>query len=153
MRLRFVGLSLLMLMTAPARAAEEEVRIIPSRPGVTEAVLVIRPDKPPSASVILFTGGAGAIGLKPDWPKGKRGGNFLVRSADLFARAGFLVAVLDVPSDSSALWNLRGTQGHARDVAAVIAMTAESPESFFKRIFKEAILLAFSCSGSSGDIF
>ena len=122
-----IGLALLLLVAAPARAAEE-VRIIPSRPGVTEAVLLIRPDKPPSASVVLFTGGAGAIGLKPDWPLGKRGGNFLVRSADRFARAGFLVAVLDVPSDSSALWNLRGSERHARDVAAVIALLrAEAP--------------------------
>lgn len=126
---RALCLVLLLLLAAPARAAEE-VRIIPTRPGVTEAVLLIRPEGPPSASVILFTGGAGAIGLKPDWPQGKRGGNFLVRSADLFARAGFLVAVLDVPSDSSALWNLRSGESHARDVAAAIAgwiSPADSP--------------------------
>ena len=120
MLLRLVSMALLFVMASPVLAAEE-VRLIPSRPGVTEAVLLIRPDSPPLASVILFTGGAGSIGLKPDWPQGKRGGNFLIRSADLFARAGFLVAILDAPSDSAALWNLRSTERHARDVAAVIA--------------------------------
>ena len=121
MTMRRAILVLLAVMAALPARAEEEVRVIDSRPGVTEAVLLIHPAVPPVASVVLFVGGGGAAGIRPDLPKGKRGGNFLFRAADLFAEAGFLVAVLDVPSDSPQLWNFRTTEKHARDVAAVIA--------------------------------
>ena len=128
MMIRRICVVLVLVIAARSAWADEEVRLIPSRSGVTEAVLLIRPQTPPLASVILFPGGDGSIGLKPDWPEGKRSGNFLVRSADLFARAGFLVAVVDAPSDSSTLWNLRTTERHAKDVAAVIAhLRAEAP--------------------------
>ncbi|TAN62283.1 MAG: alpha/beta hydrolase [Magnetospirillum sp.] len=123
MMFRIITLVLVLLSAAPSVQAAEEVRVIDSRPGVTEAILLIHPATAPVASVVLFTGGGGAIGIKPGWPVGKRGGNFLVRTADLFAQAGFLVAIIDTPSDSaSALWNLRGTARHAQDVAAAIAM-------------------------------
>ena len=123
MMFRRIAMIALGLMTAlPAWADEEEVRILDTRPGVTEAVLLIHPAGPPTASVMLFTGGGGAIGLRRDWPKGKRGGNFLIRSADLFAREGFLVAIVDAPSDYAlAMWNFRTTERHAQDIAAIIA--------------------------------
>jgi len=48
-------------------------------------------DAAPVASVILFTGGQGVLQLTR--------GNFLVRNRRRFAEHGFLVAVVDVPSD------------------------------------------------------
>ncbi len=129
MMLRILAIFALLVAAAVPARAEEEVRVIDSRPGVTEAVLLIRPAVPPVASVVLFTGGGGGLGIRRDWPKGKRGGNFLFRSADLFVQEGFLVAIVDAPSDSAvAMWNFRTTEKHARDVAAVIAeLRRESP--------------------------
>lgn len=108
-------------LDAPLCAAEQVVSM-PSRPGVTEKVLIIRPPAAPVASVVLFVGGPGRAGLKTPWRTGHRGGNFLFRSADRFVEDGFLVAVVDAPSDhASGLWDWRTGQDHAADVAAVIA--------------------------------
>jgi len=105
----------------PAHAAEEVVTF-ESRPGVTQSLLFLTPDTPPKASLILYVGSGGAIGLRTDWRQARRGNNFLFRSADLFVQAGFQVAVIDAPSDSpSALWNLRSHKAHAEDTAAAIA--------------------------------
>ncbi len=113
--------ALLIAAIAPAHATEEVVSF-ESRPGVTQRILLISPETPPIASLILYVGGSGAIGLTPDWPPTTRGGNFLFRSADLFVQEGFMVAVIDAPSDSpNALWNLRTGEPHALDAAATIA--------------------------------
>jgi dienelactone hydrolase len=122
-------LVLLLLVPTPARALEEQIRTIPSRPGVTESFLLIQPPRPPVASVILFMGGRGAIGLQHG-RIGPRNTNFLVRSRQRFAERGFLVAVVDVPSDrtSEALVRFRTSAEHAADVRALIAaLRAEAP--------------------------
>lgn len=106
---------------AGAPAFEADVKTLESRPGVTESFLLVRPEGPPVASVILLTGGNGVAFLNRYGPKWNHG-NFLVRSRDLFALEGLLVAVLDVPSDrGSGYGKFRVTKEHARDVAAVIA--------------------------------
>jgi pimeloyl-ACP methyl ester carboxylesterase len=116
----FVAVALL----APARApaVDDEFRTVPTRPGVTNGFLLVRPAGPPIASVILFAGGHGGLALSESgigW--GAR--NFLVRTRARFAEHGLLVAVIDAPSDRSALglWNFRSTAEHAEDVKAVIA--------------------------------
>ncbi|RAU22685.1 alpha/beta hydrolase [Paramagnetospirillum kuznetsovii] len=109
-------------MAGPANASEEVVTI-DSRPGVTESLLIIHPATKPLASVLLYVGGGGGLGLRPDHPSGKRGANFLFRTADQFAANGFLVAIIDTPSDSAtALWNRRTREDHALDAAAAIAL-------------------------------
>jgi pimeloyl-ACP methyl ester carboxylesterase len=114
-------LALMLGACAPAVAAEELITL-PSRPGVTETVLLIHPRAAPAASVVLFVGGAGKAGLKAPWQAGRRGGNFLFRSADRFVADGLLAAVVDVPSDHrSGLWDWRTDKEHAADIAAVIA--------------------------------
>jgi pimeloyl-ACP methyl ester carboxylesterase len=78
----------------------------------------------------MFVGHGGVIAFTPDWPAGKRGSNFLFRTADLFTAVGFLVAVLDAPSDHLAggLFNFRSSAAHAEDIAAVIAaLRREAP--------------------------
>ena len=116
-----VSAGLIVGLAAPLGAAEQVVSV-PTRPGVTEKILLIRPQGPPAASVVLFVGGPGKAGLKMPWPTGHRGGNFLFRSADRFVQDGLLVAVIDTPSDHpDGLWDWRTGQDHAADIAAVIA--------------------------------
>jgi pimeloyl-ACP methyl ester carboxylesterase len=112
----------LLLLLAPTTAAalDETIRTIPTRPGVNESFVVIHPSGPPVASLILFTGGRGALALERGVP---RNTNFLVRSRQRLAERGFLVAVPDVPSDrtSEALVGFRTSAEHAADVRALIA--------------------------------
>ena len=110
---------LLLLGGAPARAADD-VRTIPTRPGVTQAFILVRPSGAPAASVVLFAGGNGLLTLG----SGKLGlaGNFLVRNRGRFAGQGMLVAVVDTPSDHpSGLDGFRTSAAHAEDIRAVIA--------------------------------
>jgi len=75
----------------------------------------------PIASVILFVGAHGRLALSPrgiGWGEG----NFLVRNRERFCREGFLVAVMDAPSDRpQGLWNFRTSVAHAEDIKYVIA--------------------------------
>ncbi|MDA1327031.1 MAG: alpha/beta hydrolase, partial [Proteobacteria bacterium] len=76
------------------------------REGVTLRVAVIVPDAP-KAVVILFAGGGGKLGIKRNG-KIKKDGNFVVRTREMFARAGFVTMVPDVPSDRKKGQGLRG---------------------------------------------
>ena len=120
--IRGLVLVLLLLVPAPAGALDETIRTIASRPPVTEAFVLIRPSRAPAASLILFMGGRGALGLQRG-AVSARNTNFLVRSRQRFAERGFLVAVPDVPSDrtSEALVRFRTSAEHATDVRALIA--------------------------------
>jgi pimeloyl-ACP methyl ester carboxylesterase len=90
--------------------------------GATQAFILIKVDNP-VASVILFAGGHGALGLKSassmKW--GEEG--FLVRFRDKFADHNLMVAVVDAPSDQqqgmSAIFRMSGA--HAGDIGAVAA--------------------------------
>jgi pimeloyl-ACP methyl ester carboxylesterase len=111
-------------LPSPGAAADEEVRTVSTRPGVTESFLLVRPPGAPTASVILLAGGDGVVALKPTGPT-RLQGNFLVRTRGRFAAEGLLVAVLDAPSDHSSLWNFRTTKDHAADLKAAIAALRE----------------------------
>jgi alpha/beta superfamily hydrolase len=106
---------------ALAQSAPKAVDI-PTRPGVTQRFVYIAPPNP-KAAVILMTGGNGGLQIGADGSF-KRGGNFLVRTRQLFADAGLAVAVVDAPSDRQSAPFLSGhrqTPEHATDIAAVIA--------------------------------
>lgn len=113
-----------LLMTASAALAQSpQVVDVPSRPGVTQRILVITPDKP-KAAVILFAGGDGGLTLEADGRIPKLAGNFLVRSRQLFADQGLTTVVIDAPSDKQSypfLSGYRQTDEHVADVKAVIA--------------------------------
>ena len=103
-------------------AASAELVIIKTPRGANQAFILIKPEKP-VASVILFAGGNGGLGLKSTTEMAWGKGNFLVRSRDKFAAQGLMVAVMDAPSD-----NQRGMQAtfrfsleHAADIDAVAA--------------------------------
>ena len=101
-------------------AATETVRLKP-REGAAQNMVLLQPADVPIGAVVLYAGGSGSIGVKQDG-KIKRTGNFLVRSRQLFAEAGFLVAVPDRPSDwaGSNKFDYRLTQSHALDALAII---------------------------------
>jgi hypothetical protein len=110
----------------PAAAAAQAAQVVdlPTRPGVTQRMLVLEPVKP-RAAVILFAGGDGAIGIQPDG-RINRGGNFLVRSRKLFAGQDLLTIVIDAPSDHSTV--PRETADHVTDIKAVIAWSRQQAQ-------------------------
>jgi alpha/beta superfamily hydrolase len=101
----------------------ESVVDLPTRPGVTERLIFISPDRP-RAAVILFAGGHGGLQISSRGRLGWGEGNFLVRSRKLFASRGLAVVVLDAPSDRQRppyLAGFRQTPEHVADVEATIA--------------------------------
>jgi predicted alpha/beta-hydrolase family hydrolase len=116
---------LLVVAAVQASAATEEVRSVATRKGVTQAFLLVRSPKTPAASVILFAGGDGHLALSPPNEIGQLKTNFLVKMRERFANAGFLVAVIDTPSDRGDYWNFRTSKEHAEDVKQVIAALRE----------------------------
>jgi pimeloyl-ACP methyl ester carboxylesterase len=108
-----------------ARGGSASIVSIPTPRGVQQAFILIKPDHP-VASVILFAGGDGALGLTRA-PPPKVGaedfvnGNFLVRSREKFAGHGFMVAVVDTPSDHQEGMSpsFRISKVHAIDIGAV----------------------------------
>jgi hypothetical protein len=116
-----VGLVLLLAWSTGAARAGEELVKLPTRPGVVEPFWVTTPPGPPVASVILFTGGPGLLFSNRQPVLTSK--NFLIRSRDKFAAAGFLVVSVDGPSDHLEGLDevFRGSAEHAQDIAAVIA--------------------------------
>src|SRR5688500_13164670 len=76
----------------------ERVIDIPTRPGVTQRFLLNAPPDA-KAAVILFAGGEGGLQIDPAGGMVSGKGNFLVRSAQLFAAQELAAAVIDAPSD------------------------------------------------------
>jgi pimeloyl-ACP methyl ester carboxylesterase len=90
---------------------------IATRPGVKVGYWWMeRPDA--KATLVLLPGGAGGIGLKGGVPASS---NFLVRSRDLFAAAGFDVAIVGRPSDRKDLdLAFRASAPHVEDLRRVV---------------------------------
>jgi pimeloyl-ACP methyl ester carboxylesterase len=105
-----------------AHAAGATLVSIATPRGAKQAFILIKPEKP-VASVILFAGGHGALGLQSATAMKWGAGNFLVRSRDRFAAHDFIVAVVDAPSDQRQGMNaiFRMTGAHAGDIGAVAA--------------------------------
>ena len=91
-------LAWLLLTASTAYAQSPQVVDVPSRPDVTQRILIITPDKP-KAAVILFAGGDGGLTLEADGRIPKLGGNFLMRSWQLFVDQDLTTVVIDAPSD------------------------------------------------------
>ena len=120
-------LLLCMLLADMPGALAETLVTLDTRPGVSQSFLLLESPRP-SANVILFAGGHGALGLKgeidaPTISWGKH--NFLVRTRSDFMQHGFTVAVVDAPSDrqsSDGMFDgFRNSAEHVRDIDAVIA--------------------------------
>lgn len=114
----------LLLTAAPiVHAQSPQVVDVPTRPGVTQRILVITPEKP-RAAVILFAGGNGGLMLESDGRIPQLANNFLVRSRQLFVDQELTTVIIDAPSDRQSrqfLSGFRQTEGHVTDAKAVIA--------------------------------
>jgi hypothetical protein len=104
------------LAAAPAIAAGH-LEQMPSRPGVKLSYWMMEtPDA--VATVLLIPGGAGGLGLRDGIPASR---NFLTRSRDLFAAAGYNVAVLGKPTDREDLdTGYRASGDHVTDLHMLI---------------------------------
>jgi len=81
---------------------------------------------PPAAkaAVILVAGGHGGLQISPNGSFQWGAGNFLVRTRQLFADQGLMVAVIDAPSDRQSppyLGGFRQKPEHVADIEAVVA--------------------------------
>ena len=93
--------------------AEESVQLTP-RPGVSETIhLTVVAGAP--ASLLLFPGMTGVVAETPH--------NFLVRTRDRFAAAGFTTALFEAPSDrgSGMASDYRASAEHAQALAVGVA--------------------------------
>jgi len=76
----------------------QKVVDIPTRPWVTQRMLVLSPPTA-RAAVILMAGGHGGLQIFPNGSFNRGAENFLVRTRQLFADQGLMVAVVDAPSE------------------------------------------------------
>jgi hypothetical protein len=108
-------LALLLALPTLALAADRLVSV-DTRPGVRVGYwLMERPGA--TATVMLLPGGEGGIGYKGGVPTSK---NFLVRSRDLFADAGFNVAVVGKPTDKDDMdLAFRAGRAHVEDLRVI----------------------------------
>lgn len=107
---------------------------LPTRPGVQQGLLVGRPRGSTRGVALLFPGGGGARMFRTREDGFRLGGNFLVRSAPLFAKEGFVAAIVDAPSDHASGMgdDFRTGSDHAADVrAAVEHFAREGVQSIF----------------------
>jgi pimeloyl-ACP methyl ester carboxylesterase len=121
-RLTWIAGMLTAVVFGTASAATTKLVAIETPRGARQAFIVIKPDSP-FASVILFAGGHGALGLNSEASMRWGAGNFLVRSRHSFAAHQLMVAVTDSPSDrpQGMNANFRMSGAHARDIGAVAA--------------------------------
>ena len=100
---------------------------IPTRAGVRQRFLLTKGANAGSRAVILFAGGNGTPITTPQGWGIRLRGNFLVRSSALFAEAGFITAVVDLPWDRTQGRNhsFRQSGAHHSDVRAVVDFLAD----------------------------
>jgi len=123
--------SILALSFVASAQTTQKVVDIPTRPGVTQRMIVLTPPQP-KAAVVLLPGGHGGLQILPDGSMKWGDGNFLVRTRQLFAERGLMVAVVDAPSDRQSppyLGGFRQTPEHAADLKAVIAWLRENSKA------------------------
>ncbi|MBI2978720.1 MAG: alpha/beta hydrolase [Rhodospirillales bacterium] len=112
----FVGALAIALAAATAHAEVEDVK---SPRGETVRILVEKADSP-FVTVVLFAGGDGGLEMSKAGEIHNLKGNFLLRTRRHFRSHGANTVVIDAPSDRHSLREFRDTEGHARDVGAVI---------------------------------
>jgi len=113
----------LLVYAGPLWAQAQRVVDIPTRPGVTQRMIVLMPETR-TAAVVLLAGAHGGLQISPEGSMKWGDGNFVVRTRQMFAAGGLAVAVVDAPSDRQSppyLTGFRQTPEHAADIKAVIA--------------------------------
>ncbi len=117
-----LAIAVVLATAMTAHAADSRLVSIKTPRGVEQAFILVTPAKP-SASLIMFAGGSGGLGLRSATSMRWGATNFVVRTRDMFAAQGFAVAVVDAPGDRHKGMNaiFRMGAAHARDIAAVAA--------------------------------
>lgn len=119
------------LLSQSVAQTSQNVVDIPTRPGVTQRMIVLAPAES-KAAVVLLPGGHGGLQVSPNGTMKWGEGNFLVRSRQLFAEAGLTVVVVDAPSDRQSppfLGGFRQKPEHAADIKAVIGWVRENAKA------------------------
>jgi len=98
---------------------------IETRQGVKQKFLLIKPENP-TASLILFEGGRGKLDLYSSFGKpyvGAKVGTLLVRNIEDFVNSGFVIVLVDSPSDQQQGLNpmFRMSKKHSQDIQAVVS--------------------------------
>jgi predicted alpha/beta-hydrolase family hydrolase len=122
-----VSLFILALTTHAYGQIVQKVVDIPTRPGVSQRMVVLSPQDP-KAAVILFAGGHGGLQISSNGSFKWGEGNFIVRTRQLFADQGLFVVVVDSPSDRQSppyLSGFRQRPEHVSDIKATIAWVRE----------------------------
>lgn len=122
----FAAFVLVLALSTQGQTVEKVVDI-PTRPGVTQRFLLLTPPDP-KAAVILMAGGHGGLQIFPGGSMNWGERIFLIRNRHMFAEKGFVVAVVDAPSDRQRtpfLNGFRQTPEHAADIKTVIAWLRE----------------------------
>ncbi len=115
--IRVLWMLLWALSVTPLARAADALIPVSTRSDVTTSYWWM-PRDGATATVILFSGGGGGIGYRDGEP---RSGNFLIRSRNEFAKAGFNVALMGNPSDMPKLTPaFRQSPEHFADVRAVV---------------------------------
>jgi predicted alpha/beta-hydrolase family hydrolase len=124
-RLAFVLTMLLADSSGAAQVGTPMLVSIQTPRDATQTFILMKVDNP-LASVILFGGGYGLLGLKSA-SSIEYGDGFLSRSRAKFADHNFMVAVVDAPSDQQQGMNamFRMSAAHAGDIGAVVAYLKE----------------------------
>lgn len=124
----FAVLSALMVsLHVPPVEAGQEIVSLETRPGVTVKVLIMGPDRASKGTLLMFPGGNGANHFSESGGKIRLGGNFLVRSSNLFLERSFAVAIVDVPSDQAYGMSdpFRSSKEHTEDVRKIIDLLVQ----------------------------
>lgn len=106
---------------AQAKNEDATLETISLPRGAKQSFILMKPEKP-VAALLLFAGGHGSLNLTSATTMKWGAGNFLVRARRHFVDQGFLVVVLDAPTDQrggmSAIFRM--SQNHASDIGAVV---------------------------------
>jgi hypothetical protein len=119
-----LGAFLLLLLAGAAEVAAQgaEVVMVDTPRGVKQRFAVTAPAEP-VASLILFAGGSGELGLASPTEMKRGAQSFLVRSRDKLVAHNLMVALLDVPADRPGGMDVAFRMGnaHVGDIGAVAA--------------------------------
>jgi len=117
----FVVTLALFALVVPETTHADEYREFVTRPGVIVPAIIVVPPQP-RAVAVLFMGGRGVVGVKPDGTM-RYTSNFLVASRGRFARNGIVAVVIDAPSDRTQDGledGFRESRYHAEDIRLLI---------------------------------
>ncbi len=117
--------------TSGERGVWGEIKVMPTRPGVKQRVLIVHPFGKTKGYVVLFKGGPGTDPFTELSDGFKLSGNFLTRSAALFALHGFIAVLVEPPSDQSAGFDniFRESRKHLKDIQVLVSHLAEQGDN------------------------